>query len=84
LAVVADLDFGFAGGGGAGFASSGASTAAVLWRHPGEVHPSVATCGGAEQAQPAKVTDSAPTKSVRRQNAIAKATFGTAAKQRMD
>src|SRR5262245_45081775 len=60
LAVVADLDFCFAGRGGAGFTSSGASTAVVLRRQPGEMHPSVTTCGGAGQAQPAKVMDSAP------------------------
>src|SRR5262245_30442213 len=66
LAVVADWDFCFAGRGGAGFTSSGASTAVVLRRQPGEMHPSVTTCGGAGQAQPAKVMDSAPTKSVRR------------------
>jgi len=84
LAAVADLDFVFAGRGGAGLTSSGASTAAVLRRQPGEAHPSVATCGSVGQAQAAKVTDSAPTRSVRRQNGMAKTTFGTVAKQRMD
>lgn len=84
LAAVADLNFVFAGRGGAGITSSGASTAAILRRQPGEAHPSVATCGSVGQAQAAKVTDSAPTRSVRRQNGMAKTTFGTVRKQRMD